>query len=58
MTLELRPEITVSPEDLFGRRGEIMRNWSGASRLIRVADHIDEVLPLVEAKGLMIRDFH
>lgn len=58
MTIELRLGITASPEDLFGRKGAFMRDWSGIDRLVRVADQIDEVKPLVEGVGLKMLDFH
>lgn len=54
MTLELRPEMTASPEDLFGPKGEIFKAFSGVERLLRVADNIDEVRPEVEARGLLL----
>ena len=57
MTLELRPEMTASPEDLFGeRKGKRWINFTGVGRLIRVADSIDDVLPETKAKGLVLTE--
>lgn len=56
MTLELRPEITVSPEDIFGRKGTFWREYTGVDKLFRVADSIDEVLPEVKSRGLLLTE--
>ena len=57
MTVELRPEITASPEDLFGgRKGTFWREFTGVDKLIRVADTIDEVRPETEARGLLLTE--
>ena|SRR3990167_1465125 len=58
MTVELRPEITASPEDLYGTKGRFMGDFAGINRFVRVADHMEEVCSIVSAKGFKVRDFH
>lgn len=57
MTLELKPEVTASPEDMFGRKGEFFRDFSSVDKFFRVADHIDEVRPFAEARGFKLTEF-
>lgn len=52
MTLELRPEMTASPEDLFRGDSASLMRIAGINKLVRVADHIDEVRQPVDLAGL------
>jgi len=54
MTVELRPEITASPEDIFGPRGRWITRLTGVEKVIRVADDIEEMRPHVDARGMKL----
>ena len=57
MTVELRPEVTASTQDLYmGVSANFVRNAYRAETFLRVADNIEEVFEKVGEKGLSLQD--
>src|SRR3989344_6168634 len=50
---------SASPEDVFGgRKGEFWRALTKVDKLFRVADHIEEIRPHVESRGLLLTEIY
>lgn len=57
MTVELRPEMTASSQDLYlGLSANFVRNAHRAQVLVRVADNIEEVCQEIKNKGMSLQD--